>query len=67
MTGRQDLETAQDALFQSERFKDYCPNGLQVKGCGTVRKIASGVAAVGTHIAAQLGLEHGFIGIDNPA
>lgn len=28
-----------------DRFKDYCPNGLQVEGKGTVSKIVSGVTA----------------------
>lgn len=45
MTSRQELQTALDALLQPERFKDYCPNGLQVEGCSTVRKIVSGVTA----------------------
>lgn len=45
MTDRQELQTTLDTLLQPERFKDYCPNGLQVEGCGTVRKIVSGVTA----------------------
>ncbi len=32
-------------LMQVERFKDYCPNGLQVEGKNEVRKIVSGVTA----------------------
>jgi len=32
-------------LLQVERFKDYCPNGLQVEGRAEVRKIVSGVTA----------------------
>ena len=32
-------------LMQVERFKDYCPNGLQVEGREEVRKIVSGVTA----------------------
>lgn len=32
-------------LMQVERFKDYCPNGLQVEGRTEVRKIVSGVTA----------------------
>ena len=32
-------------LLQVERFKDYCPNGLQVEGKAEVRKIISGVTA----------------------
>ena len=32
-------------LMHVERFKDYCPNGLQVEGRQDVRKIVSGVTA----------------------
>ena len=32
-------------LLQAERFKDYCPNGLQVAGKIEVRKIVTGVTA----------------------
>jgi dinuclear metal center YbgI/SA1388 family protein len=45
MTHRHALQTALDTLLQPERFKDYCPNGLQVEGGDTVRKIVSGVTA----------------------
>ena len=45
MTDRQELHTALDMLLQPERFKDYCPNGLQVEGQFEVRKIVSGVTA----------------------
>ena len=45
MTDRLELQTALDALLQPERFKDYCPNGLQVEGVRSVRKIVSGVTA----------------------
>ncbi len=45
MTSRQDLCTALDGLLQPERFKDFCPNGLQVEGQSEVRKIVSGVTA----------------------
>ena len=31
--------------MQVERFKDYCPNGLQVEGRSEIRKIVSGVTA----------------------
>ena len=34
-----------DSLLQPERFKDYCPNGLQVEGRPQVQSIASGVTA----------------------
>lgn len=45
MTDRQELQSAFDALLQPERFKDYCPNGLQMEGTPKVRKIVSGVTA----------------------
>lgn len=32
-------------LLQVERFKDYCPNGLQVQGRENVKKIVTGVTA----------------------
>jgi len=32
-------------LMQVERFKDYCPNGLQVEGRAEIRKIVTGVTA----------------------
>ncbi len=34
-----------DRLLQPERFRDYCPNGLQVPGCAEVKKVATGVSA----------------------
>ncbi|MBV1787284.1 Nif3-like dinuclear metal center hexameric protein [Marinobacterium sp. D7] len=34
-----------DQLLQASRFKDYCPNGLQVEGRSHVRRILTGVTA----------------------
>ncbi|WOJ94975.1 Nif3-like dinuclear metal center hexameric protein [Congregibacter variabilis] len=34
-----------DATLESARFKDYCPNGLQVEGRGNVRRLAAAVTA----------------------
>lgn len=45
MTDRTQLLQAFDALLQPERFSDYGPNGLQVEGRASVRKIVSGVTA----------------------
>lgn len=45
MTDRTQLLQALDALLQPERFRDYGPNGLQVEGRASVRKIVSGVTA----------------------
>jgi len=45
MATAQQLLQAFDALLQPERFKDYGPNGLQVEGKDSVRRIVSGVTA----------------------
>jgi dinuclear metal center YbgI/SA1388 family protein len=42
---RQDLVAELNALLAVERFRDYGPNGLQVEGRPTVRKMVSGVTA----------------------
>lgn len=34
-----------DALLDAARFQDYCPNGLQVEGHPSVRRLVSGVTA----------------------
>lgn len=34
-----------DSLLQVDRFKDYCPNGLQVEGCMDIERIVTGVTA----------------------
>lgn len=34
-----------DSMLQPQRFKDYCPNGLQVEGKDTIRHIITGVTA----------------------
>ncbi len=45
MIERKELQRTLDQMLQPERFKDYCPNGLQVEGRNTIRKIVSGVTA----------------------
>jgi dinuclear metal center YbgI/SA1388 family protein len=40
-----DLLQYTQVLMQVERFKDYCPNGLQVEGKTEVRKVITGVTA----------------------
>lgn len=45
MTDRTQLLQTFDALLQPELFRDYGPNGLQVEGAASVRKIVSGVTA----------------------
>ncbi len=42
---RPDLESWLNATLQPERFKDYCPNGLQVEGRATIGHIVTGVTA----------------------
>ncbi len=34
-----------ESTLQTQRFKDYCPNGLQVEGRDTIRHIITGVTA----------------------
>lgn len=45
MTDRTELVQALNTLLQPEKFRDYGPNGLQVEGQKTVRRIVSGVTA----------------------
>lgn len=45
MVQLQYLLTYTNELLQIERFKDYCPNGLQVEGKAQIKKIVSGVSA----------------------
>jgi len=40
-----DLTHYTQQLMQVERFKDYCPNGLQVEGRAEIKKIVTGVTA----------------------
>ncbi|WP_118185257.1 Nif3-like dinuclear metal center hexameric protein [Paraburkholderia phosphatilytica] len=42
---RIELELYLNNVLQTSRFKDYCPNGLQVEGRRRVKKIATGVTA----------------------
>ena len=45
MVTRVALQRHLENLLQVNRFKDYCPNGLQVEGRGEVRRIVCGVTA----------------------
>ena len=54
MTDHKTLLQACDALLQPERFKDYGPNGLQVEGARSIRKIVSGVTASRAFIEAAI-------------
>ena len=42
---RDELVRYFDSLLQPERFRDYCPNGLQVEGRSDIRLLATGVTA----------------------
>lgn len=42
---RSELVGALNALLEVDRYKDYCPNGLQVEGRATVHHVVSGVTA----------------------
>jgi dinuclear metal center YbgI/SA1388 family protein len=42
---REELRGHLDALLEAARFRDYCPNGLQVEGRGQVRRVLCGVTA----------------------
>ncbi len=42
---REELNRYLDGLLEVSRFRDYCPNGLQVEGRNEIRRIASGVTA----------------------
>jgi dinuclear metal center YbgI/SA1388 family protein len=42
---REELARYLDELLDAARFKDYCPNGLQVEGRAEVRRIVAGVSA----------------------
>lgn len=42
---RDELRDYLDGLLEVERFRDYCPNGLQVEGRPEVRRVVCGVTA----------------------
>lgn len=63
-----------DSLLTAERYRDYCPNGLQVEGRPEVRRIVSGVSASQALIDAAvqasadvLLVHHGFFWKGEPA
>lgn len=51
---RDELSAYLDGLLDAARFKDYCPNGLQVEGRAEVRRIVCGVTASQALIDAAL-------------
>ncbi|HEX4326247.1 MAG TPA: Nif3-like dinuclear metal center hexameric protein [Burkholderiales bacterium] len=42
---REELQGALDQLLEPVRFRDYCPNGLQVEGRAQISSLLSGVTA----------------------
>ena len=42
---REDLVEYLDGLLQPARFRDYCPNGLQVEGRADIQRVVAGVTA----------------------
>lgn len=42
---REELADYLDVLLEPARFRDYCPNGLQVEGCPEIRRVVAGVTA----------------------
>ncbi|AGA34264.1 protein of unknown function DUF34 [Thioalkalivibrio nitratireducens DSM 14787] len=54
---RDALLRALDTELESQRFQDYCPNGLQVEGRSEIRRIVSGVTASLALIEAAVALE----------
>jgi len=42
---REELNRYLDGLLEVSRYRDYCPNGLQVEGRGEIRCVVSGVTA----------------------
>lgn len=42
---REELRAWLDTLLEAARFRDYCPNGLQVEGRERIRRIVCGVTA----------------------
>jgi len=46
-----------DCLLEPAKFRDYCPNGLQVEGRAEVRRIVAGVTACQALLDAAVALE----------
>jgi dinuclear metal center YbgI/SA1388 family protein len=51
---RDELARALEQLLEVTRFRDYCPNGLQVEGRAEIRRIVTGVTASAALIDAAL-------------
>ena len=55
MMQRDDLARYLDQLLEVPRFRDYCPNGLQVEGRAGVSRLVTGVSASQALIEAAIG------------
>ena len=55
MMQRDDLARYLDQLLEVPRFRDYCPNGLQVEGRAGVLRLVTGVSASQALIEAAIG------------
>ena len=71
---RRELQATLDGILQPARFRDYCPNGLQVEGREQIGLLISGVTACQALIdaAADAGADallvhHGFFWKGEPA
>ncbi|MBU3693950.1 MAG: Nif3-like dinuclear metal center hexameric protein [Rhodocyclaceae bacterium] len=69
-----DLVAHLDALLEPERFRDYAPNGLQVEGRATVRRLVTGVTACQALLDAAVAVgadavlvHHGYFWRNEPA
>ena len=55
---REELTRYLDELLGAGRFRDYCPNGLQVEGRPEVQRLVAGVTALGavrkSHIGSRM-------------
>lgn len=67
MVKRTELVDYCNELLQTDLFRDYCPNGLQVEGCDSIARIVSGVTASQALIDSAIALKadlllvhHGF-------
>jgi len=56
MMQRDDLARYLDQLLEVPRFRDYCPNGLQVEGRAGVLRLVTGVSASQALIEAAIGV-----------
>ncbi|HEY6898031.1 MAG TPA: Nif3-like dinuclear metal center hexameric protein [Rhodocyclaceae bacterium] len=54
---RDELRAYLDGLLETARFRDYCPNGLQVEGRPVVRRLVVGVTASQALLDAALACE----------